>query len=146
MNTGPFSSGLLLSYRPDWKQNNYKTSEKHVDQPQGEIQLAHLCINYLNLPGFREGCSSEEVTSLVSRGDYAFVDYAFPYWIRHLEDGSSYWVDDLEVSPRSLRVLYVLVFHFSVSPDSFLVIHLRPSFTRTLTVSKGNVERLQAFR
>jgi len=127
-------------------QNSFLTSEKHVDQPLGEIQLAHLCINYLNLPGFREGCSSEEVTSLVSRGDYAFVDYAFPYWIRHLEDGSSYWVDDLEDSPRSSRERNDLFRDFSESLETFLEIHSCPSFTRTLTVSKGNVERLQAFR
>src|SRR3569833_3444171 len=130
MNTGPFSSGLLLSYRPDWKQNNYKTSEKHVDQPQGEIQLAHLCINYLNLPGFREGCSSEEVTSLVSRGDYAFVDYAFPYWIRHLEDGSSYWVDDLEDSTRSSRERNDLFRDFSESLGAVLGVRGCPAGAR----------------
>src|SRR3569833_667412 len=125
-------------------QNSFLTSEKHVDQPLGEIQLAHLCSNYLNLPGFREGCSSEEDTSLVSRGDYAFVDYAFPYWIRHLEDGSSYWVDDLEDSPRNSRERNDLFRDFSESLETFLEIHSSPTNTRTKTDTKDKEERLQA--
>jgi len=42
-----------------------------------------LCIDYLNLPALAEAPSE----SSVLKGEYAFLDYAVLYWVRHLEAG-----------------------------------------------------------
>ncbi|KAH6845783.1 hypothetical protein B0I37DRAFT_381087 [Chaetomium sp. MPI-CAGE-AT-0009] len=58
-------------------------AEKHVDPVQGGLQLASLCVDYLNLPGFRD--QPGDLPNLVLNGYYAFMDYAVSYWVRHLE-------------------------------------------------------------
>ncbi|CAN9258661.1 unnamed protein product [Alternaria alternata] len=47
-----------------------------------ELQMATLCIDYLNLPSFQS--PSEE---RVLAGEYGFMEYSVGYWLRHLEAG-----------------------------------------------------------
>jgi hypothetical protein len=52
-----------------------------VDPLHGDIRMASLCIDYLNLPIFVGSISGDAAL----RGDYGFMEYAALYWIRHLE-------------------------------------------------------------
>jgi DNA-directed RNA polymerase subunit RPC12/RpoP len=58
-------------------------SEKHVCPVLGDLQLASLCVDYLNFPGFTD--ELEDMDRLILEGYYAFMDYAVTYWVRHLE-------------------------------------------------------------
>ncbi|KAJ5403895.1 hypothetical protein N7509_003766 [Penicillium cosmopolitanum] len=61
--------------------NSFLVDEGIVDPLHGDIRMASLCIDYLNLPIFVGSISSDAAL----RGDYGFMEYAALYWIRHLE-------------------------------------------------------------
>lgn len=60
---------------------SFLVDEGYVDPLHGDIRMASLCIDYLNLPIFVGSIS--EAAAL--RGDYGFMEYAALYWVRHLE-------------------------------------------------------------
>ena len=50
-------------------------TERNVSLTDGDLEFASLCINYLNLPGFRNQ-PDDTIRHLVREGYYAFMDYA----------------------------------------------------------------------
>ncbi|RYO83126.1 hypothetical protein DL766_004460 [Monosporascus sp. MC13-8B] len=105
--------------------------ENHVQLPQEDLSLANFCVDYLNLEGFHNGASRER--ELFQNGYYALMDYAVPYWIRHLEIGLSKVEEDHEL-PKTLPE----------SLEAFLDLHFLPP-TKQFYVSQSNVKRLQVF-
>ncbi|RYP19480.1 hypothetical protein DL765_003320 [Monosporascus sp. GIB2] len=105
--------------------------ENHVQLPQEDLSLANFCVDYLNLEGFHNGASRER--ELFPNGYYAFMDYAVPYWIRHLEIGLSKVEEDHEL-PKTLPE----------SLEAFLDLHFLPP-TKQFYVSQSNMKRLQVF-
>lgn len=71
---------------------SFLKEEGHVNESTGELTLASLCIDYLNLPAFTHGVTNDRVLN----GDYGFMDYAVIYWVRHLEAGVTMQTDDHE--------------------------------------------------
>lgn len=105
------------------------TSEQsQVDISRGDILLASLAIDYLNMNGFRR--ETGDITSLTLSGYYGFMDYAVPYWVRHLEEG----VDNTEESVEDL----------TESVEAFLQLHYSPP-TKLFPMSQGNSKRLRFF-
>jgi uncharacterized Zn-finger protein len=102
----------------------------HVSPQKQEIGLATLCIDYLNLPALVEKPKEEKVL----RGDYAFMDYAVLYWVRHLEAGlvQSHNMDS------SIQEL-------AESLDIFLDQHWA-SPNAKFDISKRNSDRLKLFK
>ncbi|KAF0324632.1 vegetative incompatibility protein HET-E-1 [Colletotrichum asianum] len=82
----------------------------YVDPVAVNIKLAIICVDYLNLPGFRP--DDPEVDAWIRGGHFLFMDYAALYWIRHLQSGLTDQVDD-----------HVLIDEVSESLDCFLDIH-----------------------
>lgn len=72
----PVHRRILSSANP-----SFLVSESHVDIGLQNIELATLCIDYLNLPSFTCSPSNETVLN----GDYGFMEYALVYWLRHFE-------------------------------------------------------------
>ncbi|RYP90715.1 hypothetical protein DL770_003180 [Monosporascus sp. CRB-9-2] len=105
--------------------------ENHVQLPQEDLSLANFCIDYLNLEGFRDGAS--RARELFPNGYFALMDYAVPYWIRHLETGLSIVKEDHEL-PKALPE----------SLEAFLDLHFVPP-KKQFYVSQRNVKRLQFF-
>ncbi|KAK6829654.1 hypothetical protein PG987_010238 [Apiospora arundinis] len=64
--------------------------EGHVVPSREQINMASLCIDYLNLPTFIDPPTVEGVLN----GDYGFMDYAVLFWVRHLEAGATLKTDD----------------------------------------------------
>lgn len=64
---------------------SFLLEEGHVVPSKGELTLANLCIDYLNLPAFVYPPTSEGILN----GDYGFMDYAVLFWLRHLEVGAT---------------------------------------------------------
>ena len=62
-----------------------------------EYNLAVLCLYYLSYGCFDLSLSAESVQNHVLEGYYAFSDYAFVYWLDHLE----HCVADLDISNSS---------------------------------------------
>ncbi|KAJ5090487.1 hypothetical protein N7532_009171 [Penicillium argentinense] len=60
---------------------HFLVDEGIVDPLVGDIKMASLCVDYLNLPIFVGSISDQAAL----RGDYGFMEYAALYWIRHLE-------------------------------------------------------------
>ncbi|KAK0701292.1 hypothetical protein B0H67DRAFT_558761 [Lasiosphaeris hirsuta] len=104
--------------------------EKHVDPTDGDLELATLCVNYLNLPGFRDQ-NYVTTTAFILSGYYAFLDYAVSYWARHLEACLVGFGND----DAGLREL-------SESLEVFLQLHYAGPKGR-LHVSQGSQIRLQ---
>ncbi|RYP46658.1 hypothetical protein DL768_007171 [Monosporascus sp. mg162] len=105
--------------------------ENHVQLPQEDLSLANFCVDYLNLEGFHDGAS--RARELFPNGYFALMDYAVPYWIRHLEIGLAKVKEDHEL-PKTLPE----------SLEAFLDLHFLPP-TKQFYVSQSNVKRLQFF-
>ncbi|RYP73035.1 hypothetical protein DL771_003903 [Monosporascus sp. 5C6A] len=105
--------------------------ENYVQLPQEDLYLAKFCVDYLNLEGFRDG--ADRPRELFTNGYFALMDYAVPYWVRHLEIGLSKVKEDHEL-PKTL----------SKSLEVFLDLHFLPP-TEQLYVSQSNVKKLQFF-
>lgn len=113
------------------KSTRYKP-DPIVDVPRGDKFLASLCIDYLNMACFHGG--SQDIAALVPGGCFAFIDYAVPHWLRHLEDALVKAQEQQE-----------LLSDLPESVESFLNIHFKPP-TKKFSVSQGNVKRLDFFR
>ncbi|XXG96436.1 hypothetical protein Hte_002719 [Hypoxylon texense] len=111
----------------------FMASEQHeVDVSQGDILLASLAIGYLNMEGFRSG--TENIDSLILNGYYGLMDYAVPYWVRHMEEG----VDAVQEDNTILNEL-------AESVEAFLQFHYT-SPTKPFPISQGNSKRLRFFQ
>ncbi|CAN9201287.1 unnamed protein product [Alternaria alternata] len=62
----------------------YLANSGILDIITGELQMATLCIDYLNLPSFQNPTEQH-----VLAGEFGFMEYAVLYWLRHLETGMS---------------------------------------------------------
>ncbi|KAF1995032.1 hypothetical protein P154DRAFT_548731 [Amniculicola lignicola CBS 123094] len=101
----------------------------YVDVPKAELQIANLCIDYLNLPALVDDPNEEGVHN----GDYGFVDYATLYWVRHLEAGLSHSKND----PDAIADL-------AESLEIFLDEHWTGR-TVKIAIGKRNSDRLKVF-
>ncbi|KAI4598576.1 hypothetical protein KJ359_002989 [Pestalotiopsis sp. 9143b] len=111
--------------------------EGHVVPSKGELTLANLCIDYLNLPAFvypptREG---------IFNGDYGFLDYAILFWLRHLEVGAILKAekDDEEREKEALMT------DLAESLGIFIEQHWN-SPTADLTLAKRHSDKIYYFR
>lgn len=97
----------------------------------GELSLANLCVDYLNMPGFRQ--NTPDLTGLVLGGYYGFMDYAVAYWVRHVEEAASA-ADEEDSLTKDLAesLMSLLDIHFTTPK-------------KQLPVSQGNKKRLQVF-
>ncbi|KAK8130903.1 hypothetical protein PG984_007341 [Apiospora sp. TS-2023a] len=109
----------------------YLIEEQHVDMSRVEVSNTALCLDYLNMPGFRTASIDVD---LVPSGYYAFMDYAAPYWLRHLENGLA----QAECDHDLLQELREPI-------EAFLTIHYTPP-TKAFYRSQNNIRRLQFFR
>ncbi|KAI1769143.1 hypothetical protein GGR53DRAFT_528987 [Hypoxylon sp. FL1150] len=99
-----------------------------VDISRGDIRLASLAIDYLNMTGFRR--EAGDIRPLILNGYYGFMDYAVPYWVRHLEEG----VDSAKEGVEDL----------TESVETFLELHYS-SPSKAFPTSQGNSKRLRLF-
>ncbi|RSL58822.1 hypothetical protein CEP54_007587 [Fusarium duplospermum] len=105
-------------------------NKDYIDIAAQEIEIACRCIDYLNLPAFKELPTDDRLL----RGEYGFMDYAVLYWIRHLEAGTSQSNGD----ERQMKEL-------AESLDLFIEQHWRGPIA-TLHVSDRTRKRLQDFQ
>ncbi|RBA12653.1 hypothetical protein FPRO05_04103 [Fusarium proliferatum] len=103
---------------------------RYIDIVAKELELACVCIDYLNLPAFACQPTKERVLN----GDYGFMDYAVLNWIRHLEVGT------LNVSGHEDKVG-----ELSESFETFLRNHWRGPAT-SVPISEGTKKRLECFK
>ncbi|KAK4196326.1 hypothetical protein QBC40DRAFT_351857 [Triangularia verruculosa] len=106
-------------------------SEKHVNPALADLQLASLCIKYLNFPGFTDVLGSLERDRFILEGFYAFMDYAVVYWVRHLEASLS----SLEEGNSDTRDISDIL-------EEFIKLHYTNPATR-FPLSQGNAARLR---
>ncbi|KAK8015049.1 hypothetical protein PG990_008345 [Apiospora arundinis] len=109
---------------------SFLIEENYVELARVEVSNTTLCLDYLNMPGFR----TADIASSVPSGYYAFMDYAAPYWLRHLENGLTQADYD-----------YDLLQELREPVEAFLTIHFTPP-TKQFSRSQGNIKRLQYFR
>jgi hypothetical protein len=102
----------------------------HVNPPKQEIALATLCIDYLNLPALVEEPTEGKVLS----GDYAFMEYATLYWVRHLEAGLVQIDSNESILKELAESLEVFLDQHWTSPNA------------TFVISKRNSDRLKFFK
>lgn len=102
---------------------------RYIDIVAKELELACICIDYLNLPVF--GCVP--TAERVLNGDYGFMDYAVLNWTRHLEAGILH-LDGHEDKIGEL----------SGSLETFIRIHWKKPTAR-LPISGRTKKRLKCF-
>ncbi|KAK8044966.1 hypothetical protein PG993_004990 [Apiospora rasikravindrae] len=110
---------------------SFLVEEKHVDVARVEVSNTALCLDYLNMPGFR---MDNIAIDLVPSGYYAFMDYAVPYWLRHLENGLTQADYDCDLLQELREPM-----------EAFLTIHFQPP-TKQFYRPQDNVRKLQFFR
>ena len=76
---------IQISARTDLGNDRYLLKNNALDIAAEEIGLATLCVDYLNLPFFKNPFSQDAVLD----GSYGFMEYAILNWVRHLEAGLS---------------------------------------------------------
>ncbi|SCV33624.1 uncharacterized protein FFB14_04610 [Fusarium fujikuroi] len=103
---------------------------RYIDIVAKELELACICIDYLNLPAF--GC--QPTKERVLNGDYGFMDYAVLNWIRHLEVGT------LNIGGHEDKVG-----ELSESLETFIRNHWREPAT-SVPISEGTKKRLERFK
>ncbi|KAI1376891.1 hypothetical protein F4677DRAFT_459629 [Hypoxylon crocopeplum] len=130
--------GSLVEIRDDGTVEFVHTTAKHflisssyVDVCRGNISLATLAIDYLNMAGFRR--NAEDVTALILKGYYGFMEYAVAHWVRHLEEVADETTDN------------ELFRDISESLETFLELHYT-SPTKRLPISQENAKRLRLFQ
>ncbi|CVK84365.1 uncharacterized protein FPRN_01929 [Fusarium proliferatum] len=104
-------------------------NSRYIDIVAKELELACLCIDYLNLPAF--GCPP--IAERILNGDYGFLDYAILNWTRHLEAGI------LQVDGHEDRIG-----ELSESLETFIRMHWKRPTVR-LPISGGTKKRLKCF-
>ncbi|KAF4946503.1 hypothetical protein FGADI_11141 [Fusarium gaditjirri] len=102
---------------------------RYIDIVAKELELACLCIDYLNLPAFE----SQPTTERVLNGDYGFLDYAALNWTRHLEAG----ILQIDGHEKTVREL-------SESLETFIRRHWNES-TLSVPISRGTKKMLKCF-
>ncbi|RYN55439.1 hypothetical protein AA0118_g8672 [Alternaria tenuissima] len=96
----------------------------------GELPIATLCIDYLNLPSFQRP-SEEQMLA----GEYGFMEYSMLYWLRHLEAGMSSTHPDQDNIYMSLtESLEVLVEQYWNEPSASVASISRSASKRTRDV------------
>ncbi|KAF2178004.1 putative zinc finger protein [Zopfia rhizophila CBS 207.26] len=108
----------------------FLVDQGHVDPPAQEIKLASLCVDYLNLPVFVDRPTGRGILN----GDYASMDYAVLYWIRHLEAGVLQTDGNESLMKELAESLEIFIDQHWTSPNA------------TFIVSKRNSDRLQFFK
>ncbi|KAF5577104.1 zinc finger domain-containing protein [Fusarium pseudoanthophilum] len=103
--------------------------KRYIDVVAKEIELAVLCIDYLNLPAF--GCAP--TATRILNGAYGFLDYAVLNWTRHLEAG----ILHLDGQKDTIHEL-------AESLETFIRMHWREPTVR-LPISSGTKKRLKCF-
>ncbi|KAI0146814.1 hypothetical protein BJ166DRAFT_470922 [Pestalotiopsis sp. NC0098] len=111
--------------------------EGYVEPWKGELALANLCIDYLNLPAFVYPPTSEGILN----GDYGFLDYAVLFWLRHLEVGATLETEKEEEE----RDKEALMGDLAESLGVFVEQHWN-SPTADLTLAKRHSDRIRFFR
>lgn len=110
---------------------SYVASSKHIDLSSGELALANLSVDYLNMPCFRQ--DTPDLTALVLGGYYGFMDYAIAYWVRHVEEAAvGAHEGDAMIQDLAESLTVLLDVHFTVP-------------AKQLHISEGNKKRLQVF-
>ncbi|KAF5254484.1 hypothetical protein FANTH_742 [Fusarium anthophilum] len=105
-------------------------NSRYIDIVAKELELACICIDYLNLPAF----TCQPTAEIVLNGDYGFMDYAVLNWIRHLEAGTLY-----------LGAHEDKIGELSESLETFIRNHWSQPATRILP-SDGTKKRLECFK
>ncbi|CAN9204194.1 unnamed protein product [Alternaria alternata] len=91
----------------------YLSKSHFLDAITEELQMATLCIDYLNLPSFQNP-SEEQVLA----GEYGFMEYSILYWLRHLEASINSASPDQDTIHQSLtESLEVLVEQYWNEPN-----------------------------
>ncbi|KAG5752941.1 hypothetical protein H9Q72_010384 [Fusarium xylarioides] len=104
-------------------------NSRYIDIVAKELELACLCIDYLDLPAFADQPTAERILN----GDYGFLDYAVLNWTRHLEAG----ILELDGHDDEIGEL-------SESLETFIRMHwIKP--TVRLPISGGTQKRLKCF-
>ena len=130
--------GSLVEIRPDMTvelihmtARTFLISEQHVNQPKTELDLASLCVNYLNFPALTKH-SPPNLQRLVLDGHFGFMEYAVVYWIRHLETALVLLEGD---NPNKTEDI-------AQSLEVFMDLHYT-KLRKAWPVSSGNERRLQ---
>ena len=110
---------------------SHVATSKHIDLSLGELALANLSVDYLNMPGFRR--DTTDLGALVLRGYYGFMDYAVAHWVRHVEE-AAFGANEQDAMIKDL----------AESLTALLDIHFMAP-TKQLPISQGNKKRLQVF-
>ncbi|KAH8687413.1 hypothetical protein BGZ60DRAFT_363661, partial [Tricladium varicosporioides] len=61
-------------------------TQKHINLASKELELARLCLGYLNFRCFRSDIPESETRDFVLKGYYSFLEYAAMHWVDHLEE------------------------------------------------------------
>src|SRR4051812_30459717 len=61
-----------------------------IDTVSEEFAFTLRCIEYLSLPGFDADLEGSAIVRHARQGYYAFLDYAYAYWARHLENSITF--------------------------------------------------------
>ncbi|KAK8123091.1 hypothetical protein PG984_011761 [Apiospora sp. TS-2023a] len=107
--------------------------EEYVVPSREEINLANLCVDYLNLPAFIDPPTADGVLN----GDYSFMNYAVLFWLRHLETGATLKTDEEEDDE--------LMGQLAESLGVFIEQHWNNP-TNALPLAKRHSDKLQYFR
>ncbi|KAF5628959.1 zinc finger C2H2-type integrase DNA-binding protein [Fusarium sp. NRRL 52700] len=105
-------------------------NSRYIDMVAKELELACICIDYLNLPAF----TGQPTTERVLNGDYGFMNYAVLDWVRHLEAGT-----------LNLGIHEDKIGRLSESLETFIRNHWREPATR-VPISEGTRKRLECFK
>ncbi|CAN9190529.1 unnamed protein product [Alternaria alternata] len=109
---------------------SYLANSGHLNEITGELPIATLCIDYLNLPSFQTPSEQQMLA-----GEYGFMEYSVLYWLRHLEAGMSSARPDQDNIYMSLtESLEVLVEQYWNEPTASVASISRSASKRTRDV------------
>ncbi|KAF2178019.1 hypothetical protein K469DRAFT_601007, partial [Zopfia rhizophila CBS 207.26] len=84
-----------------------------------EIALARLCLNYLTMDCFNRGLDEQLLQAFVTKGHYAFAEYAIVHWSDHLLAAIGYeTIDKSQLDSLAKTVETFLATHFSAKQSS----------------------------
>ncbi|CAN9189995.1 unnamed protein product [Alternaria alternata] len=108
----------------------YLAKSDFLDVTTGELQMATLCIDYLNLPSFQDPSEKQ-----VLAGEYGFMEYSILYWLRHLEASmSSAPPDQDDIYHNLMESLEVLVEQYWNNPTASVASVSKSASKRTRDV------------
>lgn len=85
-------------------------SNHFVNSGSAKARLALLCTSYLTLPCFSPYLDRSDIEDSVSKGDYAFQEYAAFNWIHHVKDLADYGEVATNVEMSSLKNAVVILY------------------------------------